>query len=449
MASSPAVQSLSVQCPAGWQVVPLSDMAYFQEGPGILAKDFRDLGVPLVRLKGVEGDYVTLDGCNYLDPDMVTRKWSQFQLAIGDLLISTSASLGRVSVVTTETAGAIPYTGLIRFKPKDGRVKPEYLKAFLGSAAFRGQAEAMASGSVIRHFGPSHIKQMAILVPPLWEQMEIGAIASLLDARLRLLRETNAALESIAQAIFKSWFIDFDPVRAKAEGREPEGMDANTAALFPSEFEDWELGLIPKGWRSGTLGDLADLNGSTWSAKRHPSVIRYVDLGNVKANSIADILEFQFTDAPSRARRELRAGDTIVGTVRPGNRSFAYIEESQAGLTGSTGFAVLSPRQPSAREFVYLAATTAENIARLANLADGAAYPAVRPEVVSATPGVFPPDEVLGAFSGIVAPLFSRKAETDRVTSSLSDLRDALLPRLISGRLRLSDVREDIEAAIA
>ena len=112
MASSPAVQSLSVQCPAGWQVVPLSDMAYFQEGPGILAKDFRDLGVPLVRLKGVEGDYVTLDGCNYLDPDMVTRKWSQFQLDIGDLLISTSASLGRVSVVTTETAGAIPYTAV-------------------------------------------------------------------------------------------------------------------------------------------------------------------------------------------------------------------------------------------------------------------------------------------------------------------------------------------------
>src|SRR6185312_1098367 len=246
-----AIASFQSKCPEGWCVIPLTDAVSFQEGPGILAKDFRDEGVPLLRLKCIEGDYVRLDGCNFLAPEMVAKKWDHFRVHDGDLLISTSATLGRVSVVTPESAGGIPYTGLIRFRPKDTRLDISYLKAFLSSAAFVSQAESMATGSVIRHFGPSHIRQMALFLPPISEQIEIGAINSILDERLRAIRETNATLEAIVQTLFKSWFVDFDPVRAKAEGREPDGLDATTAALFPSTFEDdTAIAATPTGWSS-------------------------------------------------------------------------------------------------------------------------------------------------------------------------------------------------------
>ena len=100
----------------------------------------------------------------------------------------------------------------------------------------------MATGSVIKHFGPSHLRQMAITLPPLETQIQIAEMFDALDDRITLLRETNATLEAIAQALFKSWFVDFDPVRAKMGGRTPEGMDEATAALFPDGFETSELG---------------------------------------------------------------------------------------------------------------------------------------------------------------------------------------------------------------
>jgi type I restriction enzyme S subunit len=132
----------------------------------------------------------------------------------------------------------------------------------------------------------------------------------------------------------------------------------------------------------------------------------------------------------------LRPGDTIVGTVRPGNGSYAFI--TQAGLTGSTGFAVLRPRVCDFAEFTYLAATALENIEALSHLADGGAYPAVRPEVVAATQVARPNDDVLREFSRVVGPLLQKLAENERESRTLAALRDTLLPKLISGELRVS-----------
>jgi type I restriction enzyme, S subunit len=143
--------------------------------------------------------------------------------------------------------------------------------------------------------------------------------------------------------------------------------------------------------------------------------------------------------APSRAQRVLRPLDTIVGTVRPGNGSYALI--SAEGLTGSTGFAVLRPREHVAAEFVYLAATAPENIDRLAHLADGAAYPAVRPEVVVGTPVVRPRPEILKSFAEIAAPMLLKTAANEAESHCLSDLHDTLLPKLVSGELRVNAKR--------
>lgn len=269
------------------------------------------------------------------------------------------------------------------------------------------------------------------------EQVDIGATLRALDNKITLLRETNATLEAIAQALFKSWFVNFDPVRAKAEGREPEGIPPEIAALFPSEFEDSELGEIPKGWRAGTLAKLATLNPESWTAKKHPATVAYIDLANAKDNEIAAVTDYPFDKAPSRARRVLRNGDTIVGTVRPGNRSFAFIHEPAENLTASTGFALLRPIEIQNTEFVYLAATQNSSIEYLAHVADGGAYPAVRPEVVTGLTCILPSKEVMQVFHEATASLLASIAEKQKQAETLATFRDTLLPQLMSGKLRV------------
>ena len=224
--------------------------------------------------------------------------------------------------------------------------------------------------------------------------------------------------------------------RAKAEGRDPS-LPKPLTDLFPDSFEDSELGEIPKGWGVGALADLATLNPESWSKVSRPATIQYVDLSNTKWGHIQSVTTYARDDAPSRAQRMLRLGDTIVGTVRPGNGAYALVADE--GLTGSTGFAVLRPQRPEYLEFVYLAATTAENIVALAHLADGGAYPAVRPEVVASTQVVGAPDAVVAAFSNAASPSLLRMAASARESRTLAALRDALLPKLISGELRVKD----------
>lgn len=139
----------------------------------------------------------------------------------------------------------------------------------------------------------------------------------------------------------------------------------------------------------------------------------------------------------------LRVGDTIVGTVRPGNGSYALI--SQPGLTGSTGFAVLRPRKPGYTSLVYLAATRADNIDRLAHLADGGAYPAVRPDLVGATEVVRPDEATVGTFAEAVDPLLARVAQNESQSRTLAAFRDALLPKLISGEIRVPEAEAAVE----
>ncbi|ROR89995.1 restriction endonuclease subunit S [Nocardioides aurantiacus] len=172
-----AVGETAWEVPSHWPVLPLRYTLRYQEGPGILAADFRDAGVPLLRISGVRTAVATLEGCNHLDPDMVAQKWSHFRVDRGDLLISASASMGTVSKVDSDdVVGAVPYTGIIKFTP--GAMSEDFIRWFVVSSEFLEQVEALKTGSTIQHFGPSHLSQMRVALPPRDEQV---GIASYLD----------------------------------------------------------------------------------------------------------------------------------------------------------------------------------------------------------------------------------------------------------------------------
>jgi type I restriction enzyme S subunit len=173
--------------------IPLKYLVWFQEGPGIMAEDFLDEGTPLVRVSGVGGEYVTLDGCNYLDPQKVSKKWAHFALEDGDYVISASATMGVASKVDSEAIGSIPYTGLIRFKPLSDKVEMEFIRYFLVSSDFMHQIDKLKTGAAMQHFGPIHLGQISIPHLAVGDQIRIA----------RKLAETDRARKEMKDLLVK------------------------------------------------------------------------------------------------------------------------------------------------------------------------------------------------------------------------------------------------------
>ena len=273
------------------------------------------------------------------------------------------------------------------------------------------------SGSAIPSTSREEFYALPVTVPPIQEQRAIAQILGAFDDKIELNRRMSETLDEAVRALFKSWFVDSRKLRA----------DHGSQRL------------------SGNLSEYASLNPESWSGTNRPEVVAYVDLSNTKWGRIEKVEKYLWHDAPSRARRIVQSGDTIVGTVRPGNGSFALI--GKGGLTASTGFAVIRPKADFDVQFVWCAATSKENIERLAHLADGGAYPAVSAGAIAATPVAVVDSATRQKFSEVTAPLVANYFASDNESCSLAAMRDALLSKLISGKIRIRDAEKIAEAA--
>lgn len=307
----------------------------------------------------------------------------------------------------------------------------------------RTQIRLSASGSKVKHTSPERIGDVEVRLPPKDIQGKIAKVLSTLDAKIALNRRINAELEAMAKLLYDYWFVQFDfPIsaaQATAMGcPDLEGKPYRASGgkmVYHAELKRE----IPEGWEVGTFSKLCDLNAATWTVKNRPDSIMYVDLANTKAGTINEVTRLRKEEAPSRAQRILRAGDTIIGTVRPENGSFACVPKSDEVLTGSTGFAVLTPKSPRYREFNYIGLTSKTNIIRLSVIASGAAYPAVNPEVVAALTIALPPEPLLERFHEATRASFDLIERNNEQTQHLTQLRDWLLPMLMNGQVTVGD----------
>ena len=355
----------------------------------------------------------------------------------GDVLLNiTGDSVARACQVDTRILPARVNQHVAIVRPDPRKLDPGFLRYYLVCPDTQARLLSWAgSGGTRNALTKAMIETFDMQAPEdVSEQRAIAQVLRSFDDKIELNRRMNETLEALARALFKSWFVDFDPVRAKIEGQ-GTGLRDDIDILFPDRFVDSNLGKIPSGWRTGTLKDIVSLNPESWTSQHHPDTVAYVDLANTKWGYIGKITSYPWKKAPSRARRVLRRGDTIVATVRPANGSFALVD--QEGLTGSTGFAVLRPKELHDRESVWCASTSKTNIARLAHLADGAAYPAIRPPAVVAAPVALPDHRIRKAFSDATAPLLDRLEANKRESRSLATVRDVLLPMLVSGKINL------------
>ncbi|MDR6154186.1 type I restriction enzyme S subunit [Acidovorax delafieldii] len=309
-----------------------------------------------------------------------------------------------------------------------------------------GQYKALVdlkNGGAQQNLNGQLIKAFPITLPSVEEQCEIAVFLEALDDRITLLRETNATLEAIAQALFKSWFVDFDPVRAKMEGRTPEGMDEATAALFPDGFETSELGEVPRGWRVQPLDSVADYLNGLASQKFPPT-------GS--------------DDLPVIKIAQLRKGDTVGAdlasrvikpeyVVQNGDVLFSWSGSLEVEIwCGGEGalnqhlFKVTSSVYP--KWFYYL--WTRHHLDNFRQIAASKATTMghIQRGHLSAAKVVVGSDRVLDSANCILSPVIDRIVSNALQAQTLSILRDTLLPRLISGQLRLPEAQAATEAAL-
>lgn len=411
-------------------------------GSQLHQEDYVETGTPILTVEHLGENRVIHDSVPCVSDDDRTRL-SRYSLRAGDIVFSRVGSVDRRALVRSTEEGWLFSGRCLRVRVDPKKIDPVFLSYFFGLPAFREHIRAIAVGATMPSLNTALLSNVLVPHPgDLSEQRAIAHILGTLDDKIELNRRMNETLEALARALFKSWFVDFDPVRAKMEGRwrrgeSLPGLPAHLYELFPDRLVDSELGEIPEGWEVTAVRSYASLNPETWSKRSQPTMIRYVDLSNTKWGRIEAMTTYLMSEAPSRARRVLRPGDTIVGTVRPGNGSYALVCED--GLTGSTGFAVLRPLQEDYVTLVYLAATARESIYHLAQLADGGAYPAVKPEAVLSVPIMGPPDQVLGQFSQATLPLLRQFWALENESRALAALRDTLLPKLVSGEIRVSE----------
>ena len=400
-----------------WREGTLGGVIEFKRGYDLPQRDRIPGSVPLVSSSGVTDFHAE---AKVKGPGVVTGRYG---------------TLGEVFFIPEDFWPLNTALYVRDFKGND----PRFISYFLRSLDFSAYSDKAAVPGLNRN----HLHEATVRYPTdIGQQRAIAHVLGTLDDKIELNRRMNRTLEEMARAIFQDWFVDFGPTRAKMEGQEPY-FPAELWDLFPDELVDSELGEIPEGWKVETLSTYSSLNPESWTKKNFPDDIEYVDLANTKWGTIESTQLFPWKDAPSRARRVLRHGDAIVGTVRPGNGSYSLVGRN--GLTGSTGFAVLRPSKKQFRELVYLAATDPDNIERLTHRADGAAYPAVRPEVVADSQVVTPVEStyLLDCFSEVISPLLEKTEKNQAETRSLVALRDELLPCLVTGELQLEDGRQD------
>lgn len=374
----------------------------------------------------------------------------------GDLIVTmtdlskAADTLGYAAVIP-ETAGTTwlhnQRIGLVKVKP-DALILPQYLHYLMRSQEYRHWIVSSASGSTVKHTSPGRICDYQCDLPPLSQQRDAAFILDAIESRIVLLRETNATLEAIAQALFKSWFVDFDPVRTKQECRVPECMDEGTAALFPDVFEKSSGEPIPKGWRQGALSECCAKVESGGTPKRtNPNYwngdIDWLTSGEVR-NAIVHGTKETITDLGIKesSAKIWPVGTTVVAMYGATAGEVCILAEEAAANQACCGLI------PVAKGRAFLFFTTRRESKVLASKSSGSAQQNLNKGLVASHSVTIPPSEILAAFDAVAGPLLDGWIENDRRIATLGTLRDTLLPQLISGRLRLPEAEEQFNEVL-
>ena len=328
-----------------------------------------------------------------------------------------------------------------------------FLRYLIGSLEFTQHIHAITTGTAVPHISGRQIKDFAFTLPPLAEQKAIAAVLGALDDKIELNRRMNATLEAMARALFQSWFVDFDPVRAKLDGRPPAALDPATAALFPEHLEDSPLGKKPIGWEVTVLENvLAVLE----TGGRPKGGVGGITSGvpSIGAESIVSVGVFDFGKTkfvPVEFHEAMRKGHIQSHDVllyKDGGRPGEY--EPHVSMFGD-GFPFekcsinehvyrLRTNERLSQEYLYFWMTSEFALAEMRIRGTGVAIPGLNSTAVRSLDVLVPPRPIVEAFTRQTAPLITRLLANAKQSRTLATLRDTLLPKLLSGELSVAEL---------
>ena len=407
----------------------------------------------LIRSQNVLNDGFSNNGLAYIS-ERQAKALDGVTVEPGDVLLNiTGDSVARVCQAPKSALPARVNQHVAIIRPRPDVLDPSFLRYFLVSPEQQTLLLTLASSGATRNaLTKGMIKQIEVPAVLIEEQKQIARILGSLDDHIDHNQALAANLEAIARRLFKSWFVDFDPVRAKAAGEKPSGLADDIALLFPDRFVESELGEIPEGWRVETVGDLSDVVGGTTPRTKEPTYwnggihawATPKDLSALLAPILLDT-ERQITDA---GLSQISSGLLPKGTVLLSSRApIGYLAIAEVPVSINQGFIAMKPKTGISNIFLLLWASVARE--EIVSRANGSTFLEISKANFRPIPLIKPTAEVMQEFDQLARPLYEKVANCMRESRTLSQVRDLLLPRLISGKIRVSDAQAQIEESLA
>ncbi len=421
-----------------WRDVALEDVAdELTVGfVGPMASEYVDSGIPFLRSMNVDPLRINRNDLKFITPEFHQRI-RKSRLTPGDVVIVRTGKPGACSVVPDWLADA-NCSDLVIVRCGT-QLDNRFLAYYVNTVACNHIAAHLV-GAVQQHFNVGSARTLRLNLPPLREQKAIASVLGALDDLIEVNRETNEALEEMARALFKSWFVDFDPVRAKLEGRPPAGMDEATAALFPDHFQDSELGQIPKGWQAKPLSKNIELLSGGTPKTSEPSYwdgeIPWYSVRDAPSDSDVWVIDTDRKVTPSGisnsatsilpARTTIISARGTVGKLALVGRPMA-MNQSCYGVRGAAGYREL---------FTYF--SLKEAVEELQQNAHGSVFDTITRDTFDTLSFASPPITIADAFEALVESLLETILANVNESRDLAALRDTLLPKLLSGEVSVA-----------
>lgn len=407
-------------------------------------------GYPYIAIPQLKNGHIALDGARRISQADYIDWTKKLKPQANDVIVVRRCNSGDSAHVPAGLDCAIGQN-LVVLRASGDRVLPSFLRWLLRGPEWWDQVSKFINvGAVFDSLRCRDIPNFELTIPPLDQQAEIASILGAIDDRITLLRETNATLEATAQVMFKSWFVDFDPVRTNAEGLEPEGMDAATAALFPESFDNSELGLVPSGWVVKPIGDAVNCIGGGTPNTKEPSYWEPAEHAWTTPKDLSGLQSPVLLNTERKLSKlglaKVSSGLLSAGTLLLSSRApIGYLAIAQMPIAVNQGYIAI----PSGGELspLYMLFWCRQNMEGIKARANGSTFMEISKKAFRPIPALVPSAKVLAAFANVADPLFERLIENERQAQTLTKLRDTLLPRLISGQLRLPEAKALVKAA--
>jgi type I restriction enzyme S subunit len=432
-----------------WQLTTLGQICSeqggaIQTGPfgsQLHTSDYKEVGIPVVMPTNIGDGGIAEDGIARIHQSDVDRL-SQHKLMLNDIVFSRRGDVTKNALIREHEVGWFCGTGCLKVRLGTERIaNAKFISHCLRLPDTKDWLVRHAVGATMPNLNTGILSAVPINLPPISVQLEIAAILCSLDDRITLLRETNTTLEAIAQALFKSWFVDFDPVHAKMQGRAPEGMIDATAALFPDSFEESELGPVPKGWNVMPVGDAVETVGGATPDTKTPEYWEPAehywttpkDLSGI-ASPVLLGTERKLSDA---GLKKISSGLLPIGSLLMSSRApIGYLALTQVHMAINQGYIAI----PSGGKLspLYMLFWCQANMDNIKGRANGSTFMEISKKAFRPIPVLVPSVAVLDAFKVVTAHLFARLVENEKQAQSLASIREALLPRLISGQIAVA-----------